>query len=66
MIKLLFTLYRTFVTARFGACRYVPSCSEYAEESIEKYGMLKGIVLAVKRIISCHPFSKKAVLDPVN
>ncbi len=36
------------------ACRFYPSCSQYAEEAIKKYG-IKGIFLAIKRILKCHP-----------
>lgn len=38
------------------ACRYTPTCSEYAIEAINKYGPLKGGWLAIKRISSCHPW----------
>ncbi|MBW1608817.1 MAG: membrane protein insertion efficiency factor YidD, partial [Deltaproteobacteria bacterium] len=38
------------------ACRFYPTCSEYAYESIRRYGFLKGIFLALKRILRCHPF----------
>ena len=41
-----------------GGCRYNPTCSEYAVEVIEKYGIIKGIVLASKRIASCNSFTK--------
>lgn len=46
-------------------CRYIPTCSQYAIEAIEKYGALKGGWLAVKRICRCHPFSKHDHYDPV-
>lgn len=46
-------------------CRYIPTCSQYAVEAIEKYGALKGGWLAFKRICRCHPFSKHDVYDPV-
>ena len=39
-------------------CRFVPTCSQYALEAIEKYGALKGGWLAFKRICRCHPFHK--------
>lgn len=39
-------------------CRFTPTCSEYATEAIEKYGVGKGIWLALKRVLRCHPFSK--------
>lgn len=40
-----------------GGCRFHPTCSDYCFRSIEKYGVLKGIVKSLKRIIKCHPFS---------
>ena len=47
-------------------CRYVPTCSQYALEALEKYGALKGGWLAVKRICRCHPFHKgHDFYDPV-
>lgn len=46
-------------------CRFIPTCSQYALEAIEKYGALKGGYLAVKRLLRCHPFSKKSGYDPV-
>ncbi|ESL02118.1 hypothetical protein GCWU000282_02252 [Catonella morbi ATCC 51271] len=42
-------------------CRFIPSCSTYAVQAIEKYGALKGSYLAVKRIMRCHPLSKGGV-----
>lgn len=39
------------------SCRYYPSCSQYAIESIEKKGALKGCLCSVKRLLKCHPFS---------
>ena len=47
------------------ACKYIPTCSEYAYEAITKYGALKGGWLAFKRICRCHPFSKHDYFDPV-
>lgn len=47
-------------------CRYVPTCSQYALEALEKYGALKGGWLAAKRICRCHPFHKgHDFYDPV-
>ena len=40
------------------SCRYVPTCSQYAMEAIEKYGAAKGGWLALKRISRCHPFHR--------
>ena len=47
-----------------AACRYVPTCSEYAEEAIERYGVLRGSVKAVWRLLRCHPFAHGG-FDPV-
>lgn len=46
------------------ACRFIPTCSEYALEAVQKYGALKGGYLAVRRILKCHPFHKGGY-DPV-
>lgn len=45
-------------------CRFYPTCSEYAYQAIEKKGSFIGLMLAAKRIICCHPFSKGGY-DPV-
>ena len=46
------------------ACRYVPTCSEYAMQAIEHYGALQGSWMALRRILRCHPFVKGGY-DPV-
>ncbi len=46
------------------ACRYTPTCSEYAMDAVERHGVLKGSALAVKRVLSCNPFSRGG-FDPV-
>ena len=51
-----------FLPAR---CRYSPTCSQYAVEAITKYGAAKGGWLAFKRLMRCHPFSKRDYFDPV-
>lgn len=47
------------------ACRFIPTCSEYAAAAIEKYGAAKGAWLAFRRIMKCHPFYKGDFYDPV-
>ena len=46
------------------ACRYVPTCSEYAMEAVERYGILRGGAMAVWRVLRCHPLAGGGY-DPV-
>ena len=48
-------------------CRFIPTCSQYALEAVEKYGICKGGWLALRRLCRCHPFHKQksVVYDPV-
>ena len=46
------------------SCRYLPTCSEYGYEAIQKYGIIKGGWLLLRRIARCHPFCKGG-FDPV-
>jgi putative membrane protein insertion efficiency factor len=46
------------------ACRFYPTCSQYAAQAIEKHGVLRGSILAAKRLARCHPFNPGGV-DPV-
>lgn len=48
-----------------GFCRFIPSCSEYGAQAIEKYGVLKGGALTCWRILRCNPWNKGGY-DPVN
>ncbi|HIC90721.1 MAG TPA: membrane protein insertion efficiency factor YidD [Syntrophaceae bacterium] len=47
-----------------SCCRFTPSCSTYSLEAIEKYGVLKGLWLSLKRLLRCHPFHPGGY-DPV-
>ncbi|MDR3343689.1 MAG: membrane protein insertion efficiency factor YidD [Treponema sp.] len=65
MALLLIRFYQAAVSPLFPACcRYVPSCSAYTYEAVQKYGIFRGLVLAVKRILRCHPFHPGGY-DPV-
>jgi putative membrane protein insertion efficiency factor len=57
--------YQRLISPAFAdRCRYYPSCSEYAVQAIESYGILKGLVLAGWRLIRCNPWSHGGI-DPV-
>ena len=43
---------------RKSCCIYVPSCSEYTRQAVEKYGVFKGLLLGMRRILKCNPFCK--------
>lgn len=62
----LIKFYRAYLSGLKAAptCKYIPTCSEYGIEAIEKYGALKGGLLTVWRILRCNPFSKGGY-DPV-
>ena len=59
------TLYRRFLSPLLPpACRFHPSCSSYAIESFEKYGVVRGGLLTLRRLAKCHPFHPGGY-DPV-
>jgi len=59
LLLALIRFYRRHISPHFPpSCRYIPSCSAYAMEAIEKYGAAKGGLLALKRLSRCHPFHK--------
>jgi uncharacterized protein len=61
----LVSFYRIFLSHFFGgACKFHPSCSKYAQEAIARHGARRGVVLALKRLGRCRPFSKGG-FDPV-
>ena len=61
----LIRFYRRYVSpGRPPCCRFIPTCSAYALEAVEKYGAVKGSFLAAKRILRCNPFHKGGY-DPV-
>ena len=68
LLTALIRFYRTSISPLHPpCCRFIPSCSAYALEAVEVHGALKGSVLALWRILRCHPFhrDKTFVYDPV-
>ncbi|MFN3700900.1 MAG: membrane protein insertion efficiency factor YidD [Alphaproteobacteria bacterium] len=47
------------------SCRYHPTCSRYMIEALEKHGAVKGLYLGIRRVLSCHPWSRRNYDDPV-
>jgi len=53
-------LYQRYLSPRFGRnCKYYPTCSNYAISAIDKYGIIKGGIMAFFRVLRCNPFSKR-------
>jgi hypothetical protein len=61
---ILIRLYQSIPFSSHGQCKFIPSCSNYAIEAIERFGFIKGSLLAIKRIGRCNPRNIGG-LDPV-
>ncbi|AEJ60294.1 UPF0161 protein yidD [Spirochaeta thermophila DSM 6578] len=65
LLVLVIRLYQRFVSPAFPSrCRFYPTCSHYTIQALEKYGLVKGLSLGIKRISKCHPFHPGGY-DPV-
>jgi uncharacterized protein len=64
-VVLLLRLYQRFISPAFGPrCKYYPSCSEYAVQAVQRFGIFRGLVLAGWRLLRCNPWSRGG-FDPV-
>jgi len=59
-------IYKVYLSVWFaGSCRFEPTCSRYAYEAIERFGVMRGSWMGLKRLLRCHPLSRKFGYDPV-
>ena len=68
LLLALIGFYRKYISpGRPPCCRFIPTCSAYALEAVEKYGAWKGGLLALRRLLKCQPFHKQKSIeyDPV-
>lgn len=66
VLKLYKSTFSTLLFFLFGrGCRFTPTCSEYGAEAIDRYGILKGTVLSLKRVLRCHPWNPGG-FDPLS
>lgn len=57
--------YKRFISPFFPpSCRFTPTCSQYAIDAVQKHGVMRGLLLAVWRLLRCHPFARSGY-DPV-
>ena len=62
LVILLIIFYQKFISPGLGKkCKYYPSCSEYTKQAVDKYGIIKGSILGMYRILRCNPFSKGGI-----
>ncbi|HBO83982.1 MAG: membrane protein insertion efficiency factor YidD [Deltaproteobacteria bacterium GWC2_42_11] len=66
ILKYIISFYQQYISPmKPPSCRFYPTCSHYAEQAVDKYGVFKGTSLSIKRILKCHPFHTGGY-DPIN
>ena len=66
ILKGIIRFYRYWISPLLGrSCRYHPTCSAYALEALDQHGPLRGSWLALRRVLSCHAWSRRPFHDPV-
>jgi putative membrane protein insertion efficiency factor len=66
LVVLILRVYQRLISPALGPrCRYYPSCSEYAVQAVQQFGILRGLVLASWRLLRCNPWSRGG-FDPVD
>ena len=61
-VQFVLQMYKRFISPMLPhSCRFVPTCSEYAMEAVERYGPTRGLLLAIGRLLRCHPFARAGV-----
>ena len=65
LVKILLYTYHNLFASQNRVCRYTPTCSQYFEDAIDKYGLIRGIYLGILRLASCHPLSTRPFYDPL-
>lgn len=56
--------FTSLFSGSYSSCRFIPTCSQYSRTAIQKYGIIRGGTLSLKRLLRCHPFSPGGY-DPV-
>lgn len=60
IVKRILKFYKKYLSKGYN-CRFVPSCSEYTYQAVDKYGVIKGLYLGLKRVVRCNPWNKGGV-----